>query len=152
MRVLKEKNDEELAAQQRLEEEKANLEAEEQRQKKSDNVVRAAGAGKGGNEGEDVENPEVAVEEEDFGDNETGTLVKKMKKSSKSDNRKERKPTRKGNDSTEKSTLKKGKKRDQSSKDKGEDPIEATGGSALRTGRFSLAGETPEMDDGGVSR
>ena len=59
-RSQKEKNDEELAAQQRLEEEKANLEAEKQQQTDSDNAARAAGVRKGANEGEDVEMGEEA--------------------------------------------------------------------------------------------
>ena len=196
-RSQKEKNDEELAAQQRLEEEKANLEAEKQQQTESDNAARAAGVRKGANEGEDVKmgeeadklrrvadkkhraaerareeaeasaasegshadisvvdepdadinnhlnelntggdggnDPGMAMEEEDVDDDMTCTPVRKKKKSSKSDKRKERKSARKGKDSTEKSSLRKGKKRDEPSKDKGEDPIEETGGSALRS-------------------
>ena len=87
----------------------------------------------GGGEGnkEDME-----MEEEVNGDEEAGSPVKKKTRSSKNEKRKERKSKRKDKEAAEKLFQKKGKKRDKPSKDKGEDPIEETGGSSMRDGRF----------------
>ena len=69
----------------------------------------------------------------------TNSPVKKKKKSNKTDKRKEKKSARKEKESTSKKT---GNKRGKPSADKGEDPIEEIGGSAMRGGRFSAAGKT----------
>ena len=77
-------------------------------------------------------------------DNRLRSPAKQKKRSSKNDNRKERKLTRKEKDSTAEK-LSKSKKRKRGGKpsgDKGEDPIEETGGSTLREGRFSPVGST----------
>jgi hypothetical protein len=130
-----------------LEEEKEKQEAEKQQQKEADgpdpcitdhiNVMNSGGEG-----GDD---PEVEIMDGDGNRDEMRSPKKKKKKSSKKETRKERKSARKGMESTTEkpSRSKKGTKRGKPSEDKGEDPIEETGGSTLCEGRFSTARSTP---------
>ena len=154
----KEKEQEELAARQRLEEEKKKAEAAEARLEEEKKMAEAAAArektpavdvpdenindhlnsmNSGGRMAEETED-----ELEDGADQDDGTNspAKKKKKSNKNEKRKEKKSARKEKESTSKKT---GKKRGKPSEDKGEDPVEETGGSAMRGGRFSAAGKTP---------
>ena len=94
---------------------------------------------------------ETEVEGGDGVDQDDGTNspAKKKKKSNKNEKRKEKKSARKEKESTSKKT---GKKRGKPSEDKGEDPVEETGGSAMRGGRFSATGKTPGKKDSGESK
>ena len=91
---------------------------------------------------------ETKVEDGDGADQVDGMNlpVKKKKKLNKIDKRKEKKSARKETESTSNKTE---KKRAKPSEDKGEDPVEETGGSAVRGGRSPAAGKTPGKKDSG---